>query len=229
MPANFKRIFHLLLILTLLVTLSCTSQGQSKKEEVLECKPPLLKVKVQRAIDGDTVLLEGGERLRYAGINTLELHTPDGKPEPLAEEAYRRNRELTEGKSFCLEKTLRERDHYGRLLGDLYFPNGTSISEILLSEGLGLVCFYEGSAKISERLLPVQREALMKRVGLFSYVEKPQAKVNFIGNKKSRRFHHPDCKEARKIKQKVIFNNLEEPLREGYCPSRECLPLIFPN
>lgn len=174
------------------------------------------------------VELESGEKLRYAGINTLELHTPDGRPEPFAKEAYYKNRELTEGKSFCLEKALRERDRYGRFLGELYFSNGSSVSEILVSEGLALVCFYEGSAKFFERLLPVQKKALHKRVGLFSYLDKPQAKVNFIGNKKSFRFHHPDCFEALKIKQKVIFNNLEEALKEGYCPSRECLSLIFP-
>lgn len=220
--------FRFLWLFLVFVFLSCNSQGQSEKSGALDCKPPLVKVKVKRAIDGDTVELEDGEKLRYAGVNTLELHTPDGRPEPLAKEAYFKNKELTEGKSFCLEKSLRERDRYGRLLGDLYFPNGTSVSEILVSEGLGLVCFYEGSAKFFERLLPIQREALNKRVGLFSYLDKPQAKTNFIGNKKSFRFHHPNCSEARKIKQKVVFNNLEEPLKEGYCPSRECLSLIFP-
>lgn len=229
-PLFFRRIFFLFLFFGLFLFSACKGEGlkPERTENAFECPSPLIKVKVVRAIDGDTVLLQGGERLRYAGINTLELHTESGKPEPFAREAYLRNKELTEGKSFCLEKALRERDRYGRLLGELYFPNGTSVSEIFISEGLALTCYYEGSGKFYEKYLEVQRKALERRRGLFSYVDKPEAKIEFIGNKNSRRFHHPACKEAKNIKRKIIFKNLEEALRAGYCPSRECIDLIFP-
>lgn len=225
-----EKFSSLFLFLFALLLFACTNQAQTgKKEETFSCPPSQEKVTVKRAIDGDTVELEGGEKLRYAAINSLELHTESGKPEPFAKEAYLRNKELTEGKSFCLEKAVRERDRYGRLLGELYFPNGTSVSELLLSEGLALLCHYEGSGKIFERLLVTQRKALSERKGLFSYVDKPEAKVNFIGNKHSKRFHHPQCAEAKNIKRKIIFKNLEEALYEGYCPSRECTYMIFPQ
>ncbi len=191
------------------------------------CPYPYIKVKVKRALDGDTVLLENGEKLRYPGINAPELHSSSGSPEPYAEEAFNRNRELTESKEFCLEKALKERDRYGRLLGELYFSNGTSVSEILVSEGLALVCYFEGSGQFFERLLPVQRKALEKRIGLFSFLERPSSQNLFIGNKKSRRIHHPYSEKAKRIKEKTIFKNLEEALKEGYCPSREEKDLFF--
>lgn len=202
-------------------------EQKSALNDSLSCPAHLQLVKVKKAIDGDTVLLEGGERLRYAGINALELHTSSGIPEPYAEEAYLKNRELTEGKKLCLEIAQRKRDKYGRLLGDLYFENGTSVSEILVSEGLAFVCYYEGSSSFFERLLPIQRKALVTKKNLFSYVDKAQGKSIYIGNKNSRRFHHPACKEGKGIKRKIIFKSLEEALWEGYCPSRECISLIF--
>jgi len=231
MPLLFsKRVLILFFGLFFLFLSSCQGEKKSSNSQSSwACPPPLVKVKVQRAIDGDTVELSGGERLRYAGINSLELHTESGRPEPFALEAYQRNKELTEGKSFCLEKAERERDRYGRLLGELYFSNGTSVSEILVSEGLALVCYYEGSGKFFEKYLSVQQRALTQGKGLFSYVKRPSSKVNFIGNKNSRRFHHPACKEGKSIKRKVIFKDLEEALRAGYCPSRECTNLIFPD
>ncbi|MFN3921036.1 MAG: thermonuclease family protein [Caldimicrobium sp.] len=202
-------------------------KGIEKVGEEITCPEGFKVVKVEKVIDGDTVVLRGGEKLRYAGINTTELHTDEGPPQPYAKEAFLKNKELTEGKTLCFEKAVKERDRFGRLLGELYFPNGTSVSELLLKEGLAFVCYYEGGSKYFERLLPIQREALSEGKNLFSYVNKPQGQSKFIGNKKTRRFHHPQCLEGIKIKKKIIFNNLREALWEGYCPSRECINLIF--
>ncbi|MFN3505596.1 MAG: thermonuclease family protein [Caldimicrobium sp.] len=229
---KYPKYFKILIALFAFLIFFSGCKGQEKKEFAVQkgsitCPQGLEPVFVLRAIDGDTVLLEGNEKLRYAGINSLELHTESYKPEPYAEEAYQKNKELVEGKILCLERALRDRDRYGRLLGELYFPNGTSISEVLVSEGLAFVCYYEGSGKNFNKLLSIQRRAIAERKNLFSYIDKPQGKLNYIGNKKSRRFYHPQCREAYKIKSKIIFNNLEEALKKGYCPSRECSNLIF--
>ncbi|MCS7199589.1 MAG: thermonuclease family protein [Caldimicrobium sp.] len=225
-------IFGLYLFIFAAILIGCRGFGSFKdreaiSEEPLHCEAPLIKVKVKKVLDGDTLLLENGERVRYAGINTMELQGKGGQPEPFAVEAYLRNKELAEGKTFCLKVASRKRDSYGRLLGDLYFANGTSLSEILVSEGLALVCYYEGSAEFWERLLPLQVKAIEARRGLFAFVDKPEAKSVLIGNKQSKRFHDPACYDTKKIKRKIIFQNLEQALREGYCPSRECIEKIF--
>ena len=218
---KLKKLFSILLIFLIFITLSCQKSAQPLK------KDHLLKIRVEKAIDGDTVILENGERLRYAGIDTTEIHTQEGIPQPFALSAYNLNKALTEGKTFYLELALRKRDKYGRLLGELYFENGTSVSEILVREGLAFVCYYEGSAKYYEKYLPLQREAIKKRKGIFSLLNREPKNIIYIGNKNSKRFHHPDCPEAKKIKRKVYFKSLESALLEGYCPSRECFNLIF--
>ncbi|QER42448.1 nuclease [Thermodesulfobacterium sp. TA1] len=216
--------FVVLLVVFCLVWL--VSLGGCKKQENLSENT----VKVVRALDGDTVLLHNGERLRYAGIDTPELNHGKGlPPQPFAEEAYRLNKRLTEGKVFRLKASLKEKDHYGRLLGDLYFENGTSVSEILVREGLALVCYFPGSADYYHKLLPLQAEVVKKRKGFFSLLDKQPKGVVYIGNKQSKRFHHPDCTEAKRIKRKVYFKSLEEAFLEGYCPSRECFDKIFPG
>ncbi len=214
--------------LTLLLAVFINSNSFSQRLSFN--KSGLIKVRVKRVIDGDTVVLQNGERLRYVGIDALELHTPSGKPEPFAVEAYLLNKKLVEGKVLYLEiNRYRKRDRYGRLLGELYFPNGTSVSEILVEKGLALVCYYPGSWKYYEKYLPLQREALKKRIGIFSLIDKQPKGIIYIGNRRSRRFHHPACPEARFIKRKIYFKSLEEAFYAGYCPSRECFNLIFPN
>ena len=63
---------------------------------------------VSKVIDGDTIELSNGERVRYIGINTPELR--NGIPDPYAQEAYEANKKLIEGKEVWLELDVQERD-----------------------------------------------------------------------------------------------------------------------
>ena len=130
-----------------------------------------IKVKVLRVIDGDTVVIrvlqkvpgiKEVERLRYAGINTLELHTSSHIPHPFAEEAAQLNAKLTLGKVLSLKVSPRPRDRYGRLLGELYLPDGRSVSAEIVKQGLALVCFYPGNAEFYQALLPLQKKAILQ-------------------------------------------------------------------
>lgn len=226
---------NLLIILSIFCFLSLLSA--CKKEEKVEtlkeveeaevsCPSGMELVEVKRVVDGDTVELKTGEKLRYAAINSLELHTETGMPEPFAKEAYLRNKELVERKKLCLAKNTREKDRFGRLLGELYFPNGTSVSEILVREGLALCCWFEGSGNLFEKCLPIQRYAIKARVGLFSLLDKA-GPGPYYGNKKSKRFHHPFCSKDVNIKRMVMFKTAEEALFEGYCPVRSCIEYVF--
>ncbi len=218
---RFKEFFRLSFLIFFLIFIISTGSSQTLRKN-------LIKVKVKRVIDGDTVVLENGERLRYAGINAPELHTAKGIPQPFAVEAYKLNKKLVEGKTLYLELSLRKRDRYGRLLGELYFENGTPVSAILVKRGFAFVCYYPGSGKYYQKYLPLQREAIRERKGIFSLLDRgPKAKF-YIGNKKSRRFHHPECPDAKKIKRKIYFKTREDALLNGYCPARDCFDLIFP-
>ncbi|GAG19155.1 unnamed protein product, partial [marine sediment metagenome] len=73
-------------------------------------------VLVTRVIDGDTIEIQGGERVRYIGIDTPETVHPLEPVEYFGQEATEKNRELVEGKRVRLEKDVEDRDEYGRLL-----------------------------------------------------------------------------------------------------------------
>ncbi len=196
----------------------------------------LIKVKVIRVIDGDTVViaplektkgLKEKERLRYAGINTLETWTPARIPQPFAEAAKKLNKKLTEGKVLYLKLGLRLRDRYGRLLGDLITPSGKSVSRELVKQGLALVCFYPGSGEFYKELLPLERRVIKQRKGIFSLLKKEPKNFPLFGNRKSRRFFHPWSKELWHVKRRIKFNSFEEAFLKGYCPEPDTLALFL--
>ncbi len=90
----------LFLALALLVLSSCTVTSD--------------KVVVTRVVDGDTIEIWGGDRVRYIGIDTPEID------EPYYAEATAKNKELVNGKEVRLVKDVSEKDQYGRLLRYIY-------------------------------------------------------------------------------------------------------------
>ena len=90
--------------------------------------------RVTSVIDGDTIELASGERVRYIGIDTPETHHPDKSVECFGIEATVRNRELVEGKEVELVSEGENRDQYGRLLRHV-FVDGTFVNSQLIWEG----------------------------------------------------------------------------------------------
>src|SRR3990172_7201954 len=84
------------------------------------------KVKVTRVIDGDTIELGDGRRVRYIGIDTPETVDPRKPVECFGKEAAAKNRELVDGKMVEMEKDASETDKYGRLLRYIYVPSTSS-------------------------------------------------------------------------------------------------------
>ena len=86
--------------------------------------------KIQRVIDGDTVEISNGNRVRLLGIDAPE------KGEPLFEDAVRRLEELTSSGVVSI-KMCEDLDIYGRFLGTIS-AQGSNVNLILLREGKAL-------------------------------------------------------------------------------------------
>ena len=114
-------------------------------------------VLVKRVVDGDTIELENGEKLRYIGINAPESVKPGSSIECFGKEASARNKELVEGKAVRLEKDVSERDRYGRLLRYVYLEDGTFVNEELVREGYAVASTFppdvarEGIFRLAEK------------------------------------------------------------------------------
>ncbi|HEY8616166.1 MAG TPA: thermonuclease family protein [Phenylobacterium sp.] len=89
-------------------------------------------------IDGDTLVLAGGDRVRILNIDTAEMppRSRCAAEEQLALAAKDRLAELTgRAAKVTLTKAGRERDDYGRLLRRVEV-DGRDVGDLLVAEGL---------------------------------------------------------------------------------------------
>jgi len=128
------------------------------------CTIPASNALVVRVIDGDTIVIEGGLRVRYIGIDTPELYP---RPEPLAEEAWQANRRLVEDKIVRLERDTSETDKYGRLLRYVY-AEGKFVNGELVKVGLARVKAYPPDTRYQELLEEIEAEAKSKGLGIWA-------------------------------------------------------------
>ena len=131
---------------------------------ILLCGVPALAAQVEtvrviRVIDGDTCILENGERVRYYGINAPE------KGDPQFSEATQANNNLVAGKEVQLEPKDPSRDLNDRRLAYV-FVDGVFVNEELLR--LGYAHIQRPLApKYRDRLLTAQESAHQEGLGIW--------------------------------------------------------------
>jgi micrococcal nuclease len=119
-------------------------------------------VVVKRVVDGDTVVLADGSRVRVIGINTPE------KGEPLSDEAAAFTRALCEGKPVEVLVGPVPKDGYGRTLGDIKV-GGKTVAEGLVEKGLAHVYLVPPfDAKAAARLGQAQARARKGAKGIWA-------------------------------------------------------------
>ena len=146
-----KRIWLLAIILCLVLSLS-------------GCSSPPDTARVIRVIDGDTIAIEGGYRVRYIGIDTPEIHP---QMEAFGAEAWQANRQLVEGKEVRLEQDVSETDRYGRLLRYVYVDN-IMVNAELVRQGLAVAKAYPPDTEYHELLAELERQARLAGKGMWA-------------------------------------------------------------
>ncbi len=126
-------------------------------------------VRVTRVIDGDTIVISTGERVRYIGMDTPEMSPT---PEPFAAAATEANRQLVEGKAVRLEKDVSETDRYGRLLRYVWV-DGTMVNQELVRRGLARAKAYPPDTRYQLILEAAQAEARLAGRGLWASTATP--------------------------------------------------------
>lgn len=94
---------------------------------------------VKEVVDGDTIVLEDGTKIRYVGIDTPELHHPEIGEECGGKDARQENIRLLSGKKVRLIKDVTDRDEYGRLLRYVFTEDGVFINYELARSGYAQV------------------------------------------------------------------------------------------
>lgn len=125
---------------------------------------PVTWATVSRVIDGDTVELAGGARVRYIGIDAPEVSNPS---ECYATEATEQNRSLVEGRLVALRKDVSETDRYGRLLRYVYLPGGEMVNATLVREGFAKALTFPPDVAFADWFVELEREAREAERGLW--------------------------------------------------------------
>lgn len=145
---------------------------QEPKKEAVKTNPNLMSVPLVSVTDGDTikVTINGvNESVRFLLVDTPETSHPRYGKQPYGDEAKAFTKSLLSGSTVLLEKDVSERDKYGRLLMYVYTPDGRSVQEELLKNGLARVAYvYAPNTKYVDKYYAIQKDAQNRGVGIWS-------------------------------------------------------------
>jgi len=131
-------------------------------------------VKVARVIDGDTIQIEGGQKVRYIGMDTPESVDPRKPVQCFGKEATTKNRELVSGRQVRLERDVSNTDKYHRLLRYVYVlsnkPGGQElfVNLELVQQGFAHAATFPPDVKYQDIFLQAQSQARQENRGLWS-------------------------------------------------------------
>ena len=137
------------------------------------------RAKIKRVVDGDTVELQNGKKVRYLEIDTPELHHPTKPVQCFAKEAMEENKKLVEGKEVYLLKGITNTDRYQRLLRYIYLPNPKDashealfVNRYLVEEGFAYSYKYPPDIKYNLLFLQLEKKARENHKGLWQQCPK---------------------------------------------------------
>lgn len=122
---------------------------------------------VTRVIDGDTIELAGGARVRYIGIDAPESVDPRQSVQCFGVEAKNENVKLVEGKTVTLEKDISDTDKYGRLLRYVYLDSDM-VNEHMVRSGYARASSYPPDVAKQDVLQLAEWEAKTNGRGLWA-------------------------------------------------------------
>lgn len=129
------------------------------------------KALVLEVIDGDTIEIENGSKVRLIGIDTPETKDPRRPVGCFGKEASKEAKKLLEGKIVILQKDVSETDKYGRLLRYVFLPlesdQALFVNDYLVREGFAKVLTYPPDVKYNEQLRQAEKEAREAKLGLW--------------------------------------------------------------
>jgi micrococcal nuclease len=128
---------------------------------------PGAEVLVRRAVDGDTLLLQDGRRIRLIGVDTPETKREGTPVQPWGPEAHEFTARRVEGRTVRLEFDRERHDKYDRILAYVY-ADDRLLNEELLRAGLGRALLkFPYSDTMKRRFKKAEQEARTARRGIW--------------------------------------------------------------
>ncbi len=147
-----------------------SAEKEVKGVDISEKNGDLMEGVVKYIIDGDTIILTNGEKVRYVGMDTPE------RGQCWYRQAKEFNRKLVGGKKVRLERDKSNRDRYQRLLRYVYVQNSPEEKEIfvnleLVKAGLARAKEYKPDTKYASILEQAESYAKINKIGLWGGCE----------------------------------------------------------
>lgn len=165
---------------------------------------------VAKVLDGDTVVLKGGERVRLLGINAPEIESRHRDGETGGIVAKEWLQEKLQGRKVYLEYDQQKQDHYKRLLAHLYLPNGEHLNLMLVEKGLAVVNLLPPNLRHADAMVRAQQRAERQKLGIWSlpdYRTRPLTQISQKSRGWQRFLGIPKSLKRNKRYSQLIFNN----------------------
>lgn len=184
--------------------------------------------------DGDTIRLEGGERVRLLGVDTPEVHHPERGEEPFGREAMGLAIALVSGRTVELRYHAgdsidgAQRDKYGRVLAYVWFDRidglgrrePTCLNLELLRAGLARAT-RAWAHPLYDEYVRAEQAARARGEGLWSGGPSRSAGKVLVTSHGAR-YHRSDCPHIKGRKTRALSVTAAE--KRGYTPCRRCRP-----
>jgi endonuclease YncB( thermonuclease family) len=125
-------------------------------------------VTIARVVDGDTVELADGTKVRLIGMNTPETVDPRREVQAYGKESSDYTKQLLGGQEVFLEEGRTPRDKYGRTLAWPWLPDGRFVNALLVQEGYAQVYTFSDNPENAGLLVACQQEARTANRGLWA-------------------------------------------------------------
>jgi len=122
---------------------------------------------VDYVYDGDTLVLENGERVRLLNINTPEISSRYRDGEQGGEAAKIWLQQQIGNQPIYLRFDKEKRDQYDRLLAHIFLENERHLNTEILRQGLAALTVHPPNLLYVEQMLVAQQFAVDKRQGIW--------------------------------------------------------------
>jgi micrococcal nuclease len=123
---------------------------------------------VERVVDGDTLLLDDGARVRLLGVDTPETKHPDRPVEPFGPEAAEFTRSHVERRHVTLEFDRERRDQYRRVLAYVYLGDWFLNEELIRAGYSRAETRFPYRQSMKRRFLAAEKQARTARRGIWA-------------------------------------------------------------
>ena len=154
-------IFAIIVVLLFTYVITRKPSGPISSVEITQEATSSAEVtRVTHVVDGDTIEVEGGRRVRYIGIDTPEISKCFG------DVSKDKNISLVDGKTVRLVSDISDKDTYGRLLRYVYVGD-VFVNDTLVRQGFAVTEPVKPDILFAPQLYAAQTEAKQTKRGLW--------------------------------------------------------------